>query len=378
MSPLISKPTENELVIDELKVVGGDYVQTAAAGEISRQKMVDRAIEETLDVARDRKVFLTFASGVENTEELAAKFTKAGLRSTCVHSKMKNEYRDLRIQGYKEGHYQNLVVNNIGTVGFDHPPIDCIIDLRPTTSVVFHIQKYGRGTRPFFHPTWSWDQLKLRENRLAAIQQTGKLNCLVLDFATNAKRLGPINDPQIPKPPKARTCPECGAKCGSKKTCPECGADCTRDTPFKLCPKCGAYNHVSAKTCEDVACGYKFPVRVKITGSAGSDILIRKNSPEIKTLDVTRSFAAIHKKAGQPDFLVVNYFCGSNHFRAYLNFGGKGIPRMKAVRWWRQHHNSDAPDCSHKALALFSECREAKRLQVDTGKKWPDIMGYLF
>jgi len=68
---------------------------------------------------------------------------------------------------------------NVGvlTTGFDFPEIDLIIMLRPTNSPVLWVQMLGRGTRP----------------------ADGKENCMVLDFAGNTPRLGPINDPMIPK-----------------------------------------------------------------------------------------------------------------------------------------------------------------------------------
>jgi DNA repair protein RadD len=57
------------------------------------------------------------------------------------------------------------------TTGFNAPAVDLIALLRPTKSAGLYVQMVGRGTR------------------LAP----GKENCLVLDFAGNVRRHGPID-----------------------------------------------------------------------------------------------------------------------------------------------------------------------------------------
>ena len=120
---------------------------------------------------------------------------------------------------HKRGEVRCLVGNNIFTTGYDHPPLDMIIDLQATASTPKHVQKYGRGMRPFpgsyaFPP---------------------KQNCLILDYAGNTVRLGPINDPVIPK----------------------LKGKGTGDAPVKLCEYCGVYNHTRATEC--VGCKVPFP-----------------------------------------------------------------------------------------------------------------------
>ena len=71
--------------------------------------------------------------------------------------------------------------------------------------------------------------LEYKVHRKAAVEEGGKANCLVLDFATNTKRLGPINDPVIPR----------------KK------GEGAGDVPVKLCDHCGAFNHIKVKFCSN-------------------------------------------------------------------------------------------------------------------------------
>ena len=64
------------------------------------------------------------------------------------------------------------------TTGFNAPAVDLIAMLRPTKSAGLYVQMAGRGTR------------------LAP----GKQNCLVLDFAGNVSRHGPIDLVEPRKP----------------------------------------------------------------------------------------------------------------------------------------------------------------------------------
>lgn len=361
LCPLVPKATGSEIDISQVRISGGDFVLSQLEHEIEKQQIIASALIEARQVAADRKCWLVFASGIKNCIEITAMLNKMGIPATEVHSKIpntkKNPARNQRMKAFKAGRFRALVVNNIGTVGFDHPAIDCIIDLRPTTSVVLHIQKYGRGTRPLFHPSFLFEQLKRIENRRLAMEMGGKKNCLVLDFAGNVKRLGPINDPRIPKP-KGKG---------------------TGDVPIKLCPRCGAYNHTPARFCCNDQCDYEFIFRPKINNGASTLELIKKPEPKTKLFKVTNVAAKIHTKAGKADMFKVTYFCGTNMYAAYMGFEDHvGLLRMKGVRWWRQHHQSDLPTNAADGLAKFPECRRANWIKVNLSGEHPEIMEYLF
>ena len=96
------------------------------------------------------------------------------------------------------------------TTGFDAPTVDLIAMLRPTLSTGLYVQIVGRGTR-------------------LAI---GKENCLVLDFAGNVRRHGPVNAVKVAGDGKAgdkegavtvetvraKTCPHCETSSGPQRT----------------------------------------------------------------------------------------------------------------------------------------------------------------
>lgn len=359
LSTLVPRQTTVQIDVSDVREMStGDYSIADLDATMRKQNIVKRALEESMELSRDRKSWIVFGAGIENVEQIATELNRIGILTCYVHSKMNQEDRDKAIKGFKAGYYRAIVSNNILTTGFDHPQVDNIIDLRPTISVVLHLQKYGRGTRPYYAPWFTFDMLQYKEYRKQAMDEGGKRNCQVLDYAGNTARLGPINDPRIPK---------AKGKGGG-------------DIPVKICPHldCNAFNHISARIC--CGCGREFIFRVKIKQTASTDEIIRKSEPQIEIVQVDESLAVVHAKPGKTKKLRIQYHCGLRMFNAYLGFepDEKGYPKHQAHNWWRKHHDSEPPINVDEAYKLFPQCRRATHLRVDTGGEWPEILDYLF
>lgn len=354
LSPLIPKRVDNIIDVSDVRQLSNDFNQGQLQDSILRQNITGKALEEAYQLGMDRKCWIVFGAGIENCELITNILNEMGVPSTIVHSKMDDDTRDSRLRAFKEGHYRAIVSNNILTTGFDHPQVDCIIDLRPTTSVVLHIQKYGRGTRPYFHPSYSYEQLEEFHHRKAAIELGGKRNCIVLDFAGNTERLGPINDPRIP----------------NKK------GKSTGEVPVKLCDNCGAYNHISARFCADCQTPFVFKTKVKPTASTTE--IIKRNDPKIELVEVSMMLPKIHKKIGKPDTLKVTYFQGIRPFSVYLGFESIGYPKHKSHDWWRQHVGEPIPETTAEAYSNFGLARKPKAIRVNTGGKYNEILEFEF
>lgn len=196
LCPLVPRPTRTELDVEGVEIRQGEYNLKQLQEAVDRDEVTHAALLEALEMGHDRQHWLVFASGVEHAIHVAAMLESLGVSATCVHSKMSDGERDQRLADYKAGKYRAMVNNGILTTGFDFPAIDLIVMLRPTQSPGLWVQMLGRGTRPLYAPGFD---LETTEGRLAAIINSPKRNCLVLDFAGNTRRLGPINDPVIPK-----------------------------------------------------------------------------------------------------------------------------------------------------------------------------------
>ncbi len=181
LAPLVPLRTKSELDIEGLGIVKGEFKTAEMEDRYKVDKVIIAALEEAIVQGYHRKHWLIFTTGVESCERVTYLLNnKYNIPACAVHTgndlfPMLPKERDENIAAFKRGEFRAAVNNNVLTTGFDYPKIDLIIVLRPTNSPGLWVQMLGRGTRPC----------------------DGKENCLVLDFAANTKRLGPINDPVL-------------------------------------------------------------------------------------------------------------------------------------------------------------------------------------
>lgn len=339
LCPPVTKKTATKLDLSNISVgSNGDFNMNQVEATIDTNDINYNACKEMVQYGYDRVAWLVFAAGVKHAEHIAALLNSFGISSVAVHSKMGEGARDKAISDYKLGRIRCLVNNNVLTTGFDHPPIDFIGMLRPTMSTGLWVQMLGRGTRPS--------------------PETMKLNCLCLDFARNTPRLGPINDPIIPRP-----------KGAGKPGAP----------PIRICDNCGVYNHASARTCTN--CGYEFPTQLNITQTAGNDELLVSDVAQIEWLQVSRVYYAKFTSQSNVNYLKITYVCagmkkGIDQLVALETGGFQGI---KAREWWCLRMGvSEAPPSVDEALKWTARLRTPKRIEVHINKKYPEILDWEF
>lgn len=348
LAPLFPRPTRTELDVSNVSMSNGDFTQNALQAAVDVQDVTYRALQELCEAGYNRRSWLIFASGVEHTEHIAEMLNSFGIPTGAVHSKMKPDVRDAVISDLKSGKLRAVVNNNVLTTGFDYPPIDLIGMLRPTMSPGLWVQMLGRGTRPWVHGGY----IDIGQGRELWVPG-GKTDCLVLDFAGNTKRLGPINDPNIPK----------------KK------GGAPGDAPVRICDVCGTYNHASAAFC--ICCGTEFERREKLTDKASTEELIRSDAPVVEYFDITRVMYHKHEKRDTGAVsLRADYYSGIQRFSEWVHFEKGGMPGHKAREWWRERHSAEPPTTVDEALLFVSQLRTPRRIRVWTNKKYPEILGH--
>lgn len=353
---LIPKATDTYLDTSSVQEVAGDFNQKQLQAAVDRDDLTYGCCMETIQKAGGRKKWLVFAAGVEHAEHVANMFNQLGIPTGCIHSKMKGS-RDEEIAKFERGEYRALVNNGILTTGYDCPAIDLLVILRPTKSNVLWIQILGRGTRPFFAPGYD---LSTRDGRLAAINSSCKQDCLVLDFAGNTTRLGPINEPFLPVKKKKGGPSEC---------------------PMKECPTCRSYNYARAANCVD--CGYEFPPpSLKINEGASEAVLVADTKPIIEDVPVDFATYSLYSKPGKPDSIKVVYQCGFIMYQQWLCIEHQGGSRGKAIDWWQKNvgATSRPPATCSEFLGRKSELRTPVSIKIwrkvgpRGGKGYPDIL----
>ena len=345
--PLVPKPAQTQLDVSGVHMRGGEFIAGELQNAVDKHDITVRALEEACVRGVTRHKWLIFAAGVEHAIHIAEILNDMGITAAAVHSKMPDGERDRILADHKAGKIRAIANNNILTTGYDDPEIDMILVLRPTASSVLWVQMLGRGTRPVFSPGYD---LGTQSGRLAAIAASQKQNCLVLDYAGNTRRLGPINDPLIPR--------KKGEKGGP--------------APVKLCDNCDTYNHASARVC--FFCGAEFTFAVKIKNEASTAALIKGDLPVVETFAVDQLTYQRYERPGKPPMIRVSYYCGLRKFDEYVclehtNFAGK-----KARDWWRKRSTMGPPETVDIGLQYADRLRAPTHIRVWANKTYPEIM----
>lgn len=352
LAPLIPMRMNTTLDVSGVKKRGGEFVASDLQKAVNKEEVTRAALEEAVVAAADRQHWLVFATGVDHVKSIVAELERLGVPARGVWAAMGNAERDDAIRAFKAGEIRALVNVGILTTGFDFPALDCIIGLRPTNSVVMHIQMLGRLTRPFYAQGFD---LGTTEGRLQAIAASDKVNGLVLDCAGNVTRLGPINDPRIPKMKGAGT----------------------GDIPVKVCSACGCMCHISARVCDN--CGEAFLFETKITPQASTAALVVRDEPVVELFDVQNVTYKTHVKYGHPPSLLVSYYCGVRRFQEWVcleHHGSRILPTAHA--WWKERSDQPPPMTIAEALNVKDGLRVPRQIRVWINQRYPRILSAIF
>lgn len=368
LATLIPKRTDIEIDVSSVGTQQGDYKQGDLQRASDQEHITYEAVCEMVAVAKaeNRNHWLVFGTGVDHVNNIVTEIQNQGVTAVAVHSKMPASERDANIKAFLEGEVTALVNMGVLTTGFDAPFLDLIGMLRATKSPGLWVQMLGRGTRPYYAEGYD---LGTQQGRLDAIAYSEKPNCLVLDFAGNTKRLGPINDPVLPK---------AKGKGGGDAPVREC--DGWEKDGVHI--PCGTYIHASLRICPH--CGCEYPPEVKFKAVAGTEELIIKKKkeivPEVTVFKVDmQTYVLRTGRMGKPNFIEVTYQCGLRRFKQPICLEHEGFARKKARDWWRKATGVDdgelIPETLGDAIDRWRECQTPKHIRVWTNKKpYPEIM----
>ena len=316
-----------------IRTTGGEYNLGDLGQTMSAAKLVQHHCDLIVDRCRNRNSWLIFSVTVEHARQIAEGLMQRNISSTYVSGDMPDTERDAKIAAFKSGEVKALVNCAILTTGFDHPPLDALILLRPTLSPGLYIQMVGRG-------------LRLHES---------KTDCLVLDFGGNVRRHGFID--QVLPPKKGRT----GAK---------------QEAPVKECPQCHTLVPIMVRTCPD--CAHQFPIIERQAEELHHTGAILSTDVPPVDLRVDKVFYARHTgKSGIPT-LRVDYYSGLHKISEYICVEHAGWARTQASIWWFQRSKFPLPATVDEALLDSSNLATPSHINVNMAKKYPEINSYDF
>ncbi len=333
LSSLVARATETKLDVSGVSISNGDYNSKELEAAIDQTSVTHSALREMIKHGENRRAWIVFCSGIGHAEHVADTLNTWGIRSGVVHSKMGSGNRDQVLRDWYAGTLRCVTNNNVLTTGIDYPDIDFIGMLRPTLSSNLWVQMLGRGMRV----------------------APGKSNCLVLDFAGNTQKLGPVDDPSIPGKPRKGP---------------------PGEAPVKICENCLTYNYLSARFCTE--CFLEFPTHEKLKQQASELPLMSQEIPVIETFKVTSVSYADWLSKQDNRTIRVTYHCGLRAFHEWVSIGGTGFPLHKAKQWWMQRHQMEAPDDIDIALTMCSQLRTPHAIRVYVNTKHPQITAFIW
>ncbi|WP_018261905.1 DEAD/DEAH box helicase family protein [Methylobacterium sp. WSM2598] len=329
LAPLVSKATLTGFDLSGVARRGGEFVEGQLQEAVDRDNVTEAACDEIVALGQDRQSWLAFCAGVEHALNVRNALRRRGVAAEMVTGETPPAERDRLVARFREGRIRCLTNAMVLTTGFDAPGVDLIAMLRPTLSTGLYVQICGRGTRPVYPDGFDPNNATADERR-QAIAESEKPNCLVLDFAQNVLRHGPVD--ALTPPDAAPGAPRGGADAVVK---PE-------TIRAKVCPNCSTLVGLDEYACSAPGCGFEWErPRPQHDAVADAERPIMQGAPPPPPdpwVPVTGMSAARHVKRFDPDApptVRVEYECGFVGHSEWVCFEHGGVARAKAEKWWR-------------------------------------------
>ncbi|WP_422462781.1 DEAD/DEAH box helicase family protein [Endozoicomonas sp. ALB115] len=340
LSPLISKGGKEKIDMAGVRTRTGEFMTKDLEEAVHRNDVTDKAVNEIIHYGKDRKAWLIFCVSVAHAEEVKELLEYEGITTACVHGGTPAAEREQILSDYKAGRIQALTSQGVLTTGFDAPLTDLIALLRPTKSPGLYVQILGRGLR--------------------ISPQTGKTDCLVLDYGGNVERHGPIDRINVDSIRRKKK-------------------GVTGEAPMKECPQCQTFVLAFTRECPD--CAYQWPEKPQHEESA-SGAAVLASQVEAEWYNVDDVHYDLHEKKDKPPSLKVTYRCGFDAYSEWVCFEHTGFAQNKAQMWWFKRAGFHAP-CPRTVADALDRIREQQipfvvpsRIQVKPEGRFQRILNY--
>ena len=358
LSKLRSKNGKYKADLDNLHIRGGEFVAEDVEKAMDNKRLVTASCREIAELCKDRKKVLIFASSIDHCRHIAETIREqtheecgivTGHTPKLERAEILDRFRGItqkNLFGEAKPELKYLVNVGVLTTGFDAPAIDCVAILRPTNSAGLYYQMVGRGFR--------------------LSPDTGKTDCLILDYGGNIMRHGPVDMIRITENP---------------------GRKGNGGAPVRECPQCQSVFPAGRTACPD--CGYEFPREereLRHDSRACSDGILsgESSAQEYPVKDV---YYCTHTKRnadeGTPKTMRIDYMIGFNDFQAeWVCPEHTGYARRKFEKWWRERTEIDPPgtaaECVQIAQKGYLKIPVAITVKTTAGQRFPEIVKYTF
>jgi len=322
LSPLVSKISITPADLSEVRIRGGEYLEQDMIRAFAKDELIKQSVAEIVRYGQERQSWLLFAAGVDHAKRITEELKLHGIAAETVVGDSLSTHRNSVVQRFRSGQLRAVVNCGVFTTGFNARNVDLIALLRATRSPGLYVQIMGRGMR--------------------TSPETGKTNCLVLDFGGNIERHGPVDEIRIVTKGDSD-----GKKCELVKS------------PMKACPNCHSAIHLSLTECPE--CGHQMPRNEVLNHepeASESSPLSDGRPQKIEVFEVTYDR---HQKKDKLPSLKITYHAENNRrISEWLCFDHSGMAYTRAEQTWKlsvrpEFKDRPAPDSVDRAMARVEE-----------------------
>lgn len=357
LTGLVGKSSIIQADLSGVKKIGGEFNLAQLEKAFDKEELTNAALDEVEILAKDRKYFLFFCSGLDHCAHVEANLKTRGWECYTITSKTTQNERNYLLEKFRKSPGRIALINNtVLTTGTDLPNADCLVFLRGTHSSVLFIQICGRVARPVYADGYD---LSTDVGRLAAIAHGPKPSSLILDYGSNIQRFGAVD---LIEAPHSRE-----KSVSSEPTSP----------PQKICPTCREPLHVTALECH---CGYIFDAPDRINHESTASTLAIMSHEIVPTRHKIKNviYNSHVAKSGVPCLRVQYYDAMGFLASEYIPFSQFGDVRKKANDWFyevadEEHHNK-LPKNTDEALALKHLYNPPEFIYMKKRGKYSDII----
>lgn len=271
LSPVFARAGATKIDTDGVHKRGGEFIASELEKAAMSGDTTQVAVRDFIEKGRTRKKWLVFVTGRDHAEQVYDLVSAEGITVDVVTDETPKTARKRIIEEFKNGQIKCLINIDVLTTGFNCRDLDMIVMLRPTGSPSLYVQMVGRGMRT----------------------ASGKKDCLLLDYAGNCVRHGPIDAVNPETPGK-------GEGVAPAKECPACQAIIAAG--FRICP----------------VCGHEFPEEAPKIAPRAIEAPVLKSQILPQEYTVTACRYCLHRKEDKKDSVRVEYTCGILQFKEWI------------------------------------------------------------
>ena len=181
LCPIRFKQTEEEFDTSNISMVAGDFNIGQLEELAGDEKKLNAQVSDALERLSNRNKIVWACISIKHAQLISGILASRGEEVSIIHSELSLALRKFNQSKFEDTSCRHMVSVTIVSEGYDYPPIDAIVMMRPTRSPVLYVQLVGRGLR------------------LPNDPDTKKKDCLILDYGGVVNALGHPNDPKIRK-----------------------------------------------------------------------------------------------------------------------------------------------------------------------------------